>query len=74
LARLAKPDHSVSYSRLSSFGSFQNMNRTGAKLEDSKIQGVLKQGKEPKGIKELKWKEIKQGCKVVKIGLSGFGF
>jgi hypothetical protein len=50
------------------------MNRTGAKLEDSKIQGVLKQGKEPKGIKELKWKEIKQGCKVVKIGLSGFGF
>jgi hypothetical protein len=35
------------------------MNSAGAKLEDLKIQGVLKQGKGPKGIKTLKWKKIK---------------
>jgi hypothetical protein len=33
------------------FWQFQNMNMTGAKLEDWKILGVLKQGKGLKGIK-----------------------
>jgi hypothetical protein len=36
------------------FRQFQNMNRTGARLEDLKIQGVLKQGKGLKGIKGLR--------------------
>jgi hypothetical protein len=33
------------------FQQFQNRNMTEAKLEDLKIQGVLKQGKGVKGIK-----------------------
>jgi hypothetical protein len=36
------------------FQQFQNMNMTEAKLEDLKIQGVLKQGKGLKGIKGLR--------------------
>jgi hypothetical protein len=37
--------------RIVQFWQFLNMNRTGAKLEDLKIQGVLKQEKGLKGIK-----------------------
>jgi hypothetical protein len=36
------------------FQQFQNMNRIGAKLEDWKILGVLKQGKGQKGSKGLR--------------------
>jgi hypothetical protein len=36
------------------FQQFQNMNMIEAKLEDLKIQGVLKQGKGLKGIKGLR--------------------
>jgi hypothetical protein len=43
-----KPDHPVSYSRLSGFSSFQNRNEEGAKLIDLKIQGVLMHEKNTK--------------------------
>jgi hypothetical protein len=74
LARQEKLDHPVSYSELSGFDSFQNRNKEGAKLEDLKIQGVLRHGKILKGIKEPRWKKSKTKAKITKIKLSGFGY
>jgi hypothetical protein len=74
LARLEKPDHLVSYSRLSGFGGFQNRNREGAKPKDLKIQGVLRHGKILKGIKDPRWKKSKPKAEAAKTGLSGFGY
>jgi hypothetical protein len=42
------------------------MNMIGAKLEDLKILGVLKQGKGLKGIRGLRYNKIKQGAHVAK--------
>jgi hypothetical protein len=44
------------------------MKKAGAKLGDSKIQGVLKQEVGLKGIKGPRWTKIKQDAKVVKTG------
>jgi hypothetical protein len=44
--------------------------KQGAKLEDLKIQCVLKHEKRLKGIKGPRWKKIKQEVKVIKTGLS----
>jgi hypothetical protein len=58
LTRLEKLDHPVSYSGLSSFDGFQNKNREGTKLEDLKIQGVLRHKKNTKRYQEAKMEEI----------------
>jgi hypothetical protein len=50
------------------FWQSQNMNRTGAKLEDLKIQGVLKQEDGLKGIKGPRWNKIKHEAEVTKTG------
>jgi hypothetical protein len=47
------------------------MNMTVAKLENLKIQGVLKHRKRLKGIKRPRYKKIKQEAEVAKIGPSG---
>jgi hypothetical protein len=47
------------------------MKKAGAKLEDLKIQGILKQEGELKGIKGPRWTKIKQEVEVTKIGPSG---
>jgi hypothetical protein len=64
----------VSYFGLSSFDSFQNRSREGAKLEDLKIQGVLRRGKILKGIKETRWINSKLKAEVAKIRLSDFRY
>jgi hypothetical protein len=53
------------------FWQFQSKTEEGAKLEDLKIQGVLKQENELKGIKGPRKKKIKQEAKVTKTGPSG---
>jgi hypothetical protein len=58
LAKLKKPDHLVSYSRLSGFGSFQKRNIEGAKLKDLKIQCVLRPEKILKRYEGAKMEEI----------------
>jgi hypothetical protein len=67
-------DHPVSYSRLFDFDSFQNRNNIWVLLEDLKIQDVLRYVKGLKGIKEPKWKKSKLEAKIVKTGLSSFGY
>jgi hypothetical protein len=69
-----KSDHPISYSRLSHFGSFENRNKEGAKLEDLKIQGALRHEKRVKGIKEPRWEKFKPKAEAAKIGLFGFGY
>jgi hypothetical protein len=44
------------------------MNRTGAKLEYFKIQGVLKQEEGLKGTKGPRWNKIKQEAEATKTG------
>jgi hypothetical protein len=73
LARLKKPDYPVSYSGLSGFGSFQNRNREGARLEDPKIKDVLGSRKILKCDKEPLEKNSKPNAKVTKTRMSGFG-
>jgi hypothetical protein len=46
----------------------------GVKLDDLKIQSVLRHGKILKGIKELRWKKSKPIDEVAKTGLSDFGY
>jgi hypothetical protein len=46
------------------FRQFQNMNISGAKLEDLKIKYVLKQEEGLKGIKGPIWNKIKQEARV----------
>jgi hypothetical protein len=53
------------------FLQFQTKPEEGAKLEDLKIQGVLKQENGLIGIKGQRWKKIKQEVEVTKIGPSG---
>jgi hypothetical protein len=55
------------------FWQFQGKIKNGAKLEDLKIQGVLRHGKELKGIKEPRWKKSKPKAKAAKTRLSSFG-
>jgi hypothetical protein len=74
LTRLEKSDHLVSYSGLSSFNDFQNKNREGTKLEDLKIQGVLRHEKILKGIKKPRWKKSKPKVEAAKLGQSCFGY
>jgi hypothetical protein len=52
------------------FQQFQSKPEERVKLEDLKIQGVLKQEIFLKGIKRPRWKQIKQEVKVIKIGPS----
>jgi hypothetical protein len=73
LARLEKPNYPVSNSELSGFGSFQNRNREGVRLEDLKIKGILRLGKILKGDKEPMEKNFKPKAKIAKTGMSGFG-
>jgi hypothetical protein len=54
------------------FWQFQSKIDEGAKLDDLKIQGVLKQENELKGIKGPREKKIKQEVEVAKTGLSDF--
>jgi hypothetical protein len=51
LARLEKPYSPVCQIGVSGFGGFHSQTKEGAKLEDFKIQGVLKLEKGLKGIK-----------------------
>jgi hypothetical protein len=51
LARLEKPDCPVCQTGVSGFASFQSQTEEGAKLEDLKIEGVLKLEKQLKGTK-----------------------
>jgi hypothetical protein len=44
------------------------MKKTGAKLGELKIEGVLKQGERLKGIKGPRWDAIKQDAEVTKTG------
>jgi hypothetical protein len=74
LVGLEKPDHPVSYSRLSGFGSFQSRNTIRATLKDLKIQDFLRHGKGIKSIKEPRWKESKPEDEVTKTRLSSFGY
>jgi hypothetical protein len=73
LARLEKLDHMVSYSRLSSFGNFQNKNREGARPEDLKIKDVLRPGKILEGDKEPMEKNSKPKAEAAKTERPGFG-
>jgi hypothetical protein len=54
LARLKKSDCPVCQTGVSSFGNFKSQTDEGAKLEDLKIQGVLKLERGLKDIKGLK--------------------
>jgi hypothetical protein len=74
LARLEKLDHPVSYSRVFGFSDFHNRDMEGAKLDDLKIQCVLRHEKKLKGIKEPRWKKSKPKTKAAKIGPSGFAY
>jgi hypothetical protein len=56
------------------FYQFQGNTKEGAKLEDLKIQCVLRHGKGLKGIKEPRWKKSKPKAEVAKTGLSGLGY
>jgi hypothetical protein len=56
------------------FWQFQDKTKEGPKLKDLKIQGVLRHGKEIKGIKEPRWKKSKLKAEAAKTGLSGFGY
>jgi hypothetical protein len=60
--------------RIIRFWQFQGKTKEGAKLEDLKIQGILRHGKGLKGIKEPRWKKSKPKAKAAKIGLSNFGY
>jgi hypothetical protein len=72
LVKLKKLDHSIFYFGLSGFSGFQNRKR--AKIEDSKIQGILTHGKLLKDIKEPRLRKSKPKAKVTKIGLSDFEY
>jgi hypothetical protein len=72
LVKLKKLDHSIFYFGLSGFSGFQNRKR--AKIEDSKIQGILRHGKLLKDIKEPRLRKSKPKAKVTKIGLSDFEY
>jgi hypothetical protein len=56
------------------FRQFQSKTKEGAKLEDLKIQDVLKNEKGLKGIKVPRWKKTKQEAEVTKIGQPNFGY
>jgi hypothetical protein len=45
-----------------------------ALLKDLKIQELLRHGKGLKSIKKLRWKNSELEVKVVKTGMSGFGY
>jgi hypothetical protein len=74
LVKLKKLDHSIFYFGLSGFSGFQNRNRKRAKIEDSKIQGILRHGKLLKDIKEPRLRKSKPKAKATKIGLSDFEY
>jgi hypothetical protein len=74
LASLEKLVYLVSNSRTSSFWQFQGKTKEGVRLEDLKIQGVLRHGKGLKSNKVPKWKKSILKAEAVKIGLSGLGY
>jgi hypothetical protein len=49
---------------------FQDKTNEGARLEDLKIQGVLRYGKGLKSIKEPRWNKSKPKAEAAKTGLS----
>jgi hypothetical protein len=53
--------------------TFQNMNKTGARLEDLKIKDVLRPGKILKDDNEPMEKNFKPKAELTKIGMSSFG-
>jgi hypothetical protein len=53
--------------------AFQNMNKTGARLEDLKIKDVLRPGKILKDDNEPMEKNFKPKAELTKIGMSSFG-
>jgi hypothetical protein len=52
--------------------AFQNMNKTGARLEDLKIKDVLRPGKILKGDNEPMEKNFKPKAELTKTGMSSF--
>jgi hypothetical protein len=56
------------------FWQFQGKTKEGAKLEDLKIQGVLRQEKGLTSIKKPRWKKSKPEAEAAKTRLSGFGY
>jgi hypothetical protein len=55
------------------FWQFQYKTKEGIRLEDLKIQGVLRHAKGLKSIKKPRWKKSKTKAKAAKIELFGFG-
>jgi hypothetical protein len=55
------------------FRQFENMNKTGAKLEDLKIKDGWRSRKILKGDKEPMEKNIKPKPEITKTGMSSFG-
>jgi hypothetical protein len=56
------------------FWQFQVKTMEGAKLKDLKNQGVLRDEKGIKGVKEPNWKKSKPKAEAKKIRLSDFGY
>jgi hypothetical protein len=56
------------------FWQFQGKAKEGAKIEDLKIQGVLRHKKRLRSVKEIRWKKFKLKVEAVKNGLSGLGY
>jgi hypothetical protein len=60
--------------RIVRFWQFQVKTKEKAKLEDLKIQGVLRHEKGLRNIKETRWKKSKPKVKAAKTRWSSFGF
>jgi hypothetical protein len=60
--------------RIVRFWQFQVKIKEGAKLEDLKIQGVLRHEKGLRNIMESRWKKSKPKVEARKTGWSGFRF
>jgi hypothetical protein len=56
------------------FWQFQCKIKEKAKLDDLKIQGILRHGKRIRSITELRWKKSKPKAKATKTRLSGLGY
>jgi hypothetical protein len=56
------------------FWQFQGKTKGGAKLEDLKIQDILRHEKGLKSIKEPRWKKSMPKAEAAKTRLSGFSY
>jgi hypothetical protein len=56
------------------FWQCQGKTKEGAKLEDLKIQCILRHGKGLKSINTSRWKKSKPKVEAAKTGLSDFGY